>query len=299
VKLRRHPANPLLLPDPASTWETYNVFNPSVIYHNGLFHMHYRAQGLDWISRIGYAVSLDGIRWNRLREPVLEPSGEAEARGVEDPRVTLIDGTFYMAYTAYGASSVGGFSITPMFARSQNLLDWQRLGPLVRGEDNKDHLLFPRRLKGRYLALHRRPPQVWLAESDDLLTWHPEHMRPVFGPRPNSAWDNNRVGSNGVPIETQAGWLMLYHGYDAAHTYRFGVCLLDLADPARVLHRAADPIFEPEELWELRGDVPNVVFSCANPVVNGQVYVYYGGADHVIGLASASLDELLDYALTG
>jgi beta-1,2-mannobiose phosphorylase / 1,2-beta-oligomannan phosphorylase len=297
MKLKRHPANPLLLPDPASAWESYNVFNPSVIHHNGLFHMHYRAQGLDWISRIGYAVSADGVHWNRLREPVLEPQGELEARGVEDPRVTAIDGGFVMAYTAYGASTVGGFNITPMFARSQNLVDWERLGPLVRGEDNKDHLLFPRRVNGRYLALHRRPPQVWLAESDDLHDWPAERMRPIFGPRPDSDWDNNRVGSNGVPIETDAGWLMLYHGYDPAHVYRFGVCLLDRDDPSRVLHRARDPIFEPEELWELRGDVPNVVFSCANPVVNGQVYVYYGGADHVIGLATARLDELLDYAI--
>jgi predicted GH43/DUF377 family glycosyl hydrolase len=299
MKLRRHPANPLLLPDPASAWESYNVFNPSVIHHNGLFHMHYRAQGLDWVSRIGYAVSTDGVHWNRLRQPVLVPQGEWESRGVEDPRVTWLEDSFVMAYTAYGASAVGGFEITPMFARSQNLVDWERLGPLVRGEDNKDHLLFPRRLNGRYVALHRRPPQVWLAESDDLRAWPVERMRPIFGPRPDSAWDNNRVGSNGPPIETEAGWLMLYHGYDQAHVYRFGVCLLDRDDPSRVLRRPRDPIFEPEELWELRGDVPNVVFSCANPVVAGQVYVYYGGADHVIGLATVPLDELLNYALTG
>ena len=85
MKLQRHPANPLLLPDPASDWETYNVFNPSVIHHNGLFHMHYRAQGMDWLSRIGYAVSADGIHWNRLRRPVLEPLDASDARGIEDP----------------------------------------------------------------------------------------------------------------------------------------------------------------------------------------------------------------------
>ena len=92
---------------------------------------------------------------------------------------------------------------------------------------------------------------------------------------------------------------MIYHAYDQPHVYRFGACLLDRDNPSRVLHRARDPIFEPEQLWELRGDVPNVVFSCANPVVNGQVYVYYGGADHVIALATIGLDELLNYALTG
>jgi predicted GH43/DUF377 family glycosyl hydrolase len=294
--LNRHPANPLLLPDPASTWETYNVFNASVIRHQGLFHMHYRAQGLDWVSRIGYAVSLDGIQWNRLREPVLTPVGPLEARGVEDPRVTQIDGVFYMTYTAFGLSQAKGFEITPMIARSENLIDWERLGPLVRGEDNKDHVLFPRKFNGRYVALHRRPPQVWLAESDDLLTWPEARMRPIFGPRPEGTWDNKRVGGNGVPIETDAGWLMLYHAYDQEHIYRLGVCLLDRDDPGRVLHRPRDPIFEPEEIWELKGDVPNVVFSCANPVVNGDVYVYYGAADHVVALATCRLDDLLQYA---
>lgn len=298
MKLQRHPANPVLLPDPASPWETYNVFNPSVIHHGGLFHMFYRAQGLDWISRLGYAVSPDGVHWNRLREPVLVPAGDAEARGVEDPRVIEIDGVFYMAYTAYGRSAVGDFQVRPMFARSHNLLTWERLAPLVTGEDNKDHGLFPRRLGGRFVALHRRPPHIWLAESDDLLTWPEAHMRPLFGPRPDNRWDEKRVGGNGAPIETEAGWLMLYHAYNHQHVYRLGVALLDRADPGRVLKRPLAPIFEPEELWELRGDVPNVVFSCTNPVVDGQVYVFYGGADHVIGLATCALADLLDFALT-
>ena len=91
---------------------------------------------------------------------------------------------------------------------------------------------------------------------------------------------------------------MFYHGYNNEHVYRMGVCLLDLDDPARLLRRPKDFIFEPGELWELRGDVPNVVFSCANPVVNGVVYVFYGGADHVIGLATCSLSDLLEFALS-
>jgi predicted GH43/DUF377 family glycosyl hydrolase len=305
MKLQRHPANPILLPDPASDWETYNVFNPSVIYYNGLFHMHYRAQGLDWVSRIGYAVSIDGILWNRLRRPVLEPHDASDSRGVEDPRVTALEGRFYMCYTAYGRESASeglpthaGGGVLPMVAVSDNLINWETLGPIVWGEDNKDHLLFPRRINGRYIALHRRPPQVWLAESDDLVHWPAERMRPVFGPRPENGWDEKRVGGNGVPIETKQGWLMLYHGYNTEHVYRMGVCLLDLDDPGSVIRRSKEFILEPSELWELRGDVPNVVFSCANPVVDGTVYVYYGGADHVIGLATCPLNALLDFALS-
>ncbi len=96
MKLTRFSSTPIMGPDLASAWSCYNVFNPSVIYHNGLFHMHYRAQGLDWISRIGYAVSADGVNWNRLQEPVLGPADESDSRGLEDPRVTEIDGEFYM-----------------------------------------------------------------------------------------------------------------------------------------------------------------------------------------------------------
>ncbi len=320
-RLQRHPQSPVMMPEPTSTWECYNVFNPSVIYHNGLFHMHYRAQGLDWVSRIGYAVSVDGLHWNRLREPVLAPSDGTDSRGIEDPRVVALDGAFYMTYTAYGREFLGqgepthlGGGILPMIARSENLITWERIGPMVVGEDNKDHVLFPRRIGGRYAALHRRWPHVWLAYSEDLRTWPEEWMAPIYGPRPDNWWDATSVGSNGVPIETEYGWLCLNHGYTTqvsgganslgqgstvSRVYRLGVILLDLEDPTRVINRPKEPIFWPEELWELRGDVPNVVFSNANPVVDGTVYVYYGGADHVIGLATCSLDELVDYARFG
>jgi predicted GH43/DUF377 family glycosyl hydrolase len=122
-------------------------------------------------------------------------------------------------------------------------------------------------------------------------------MSPIYGPRKDNGWDALSVGSNGVPIETQHGWLLINHAYGVERIYRFGVILLDLDDPRKVIRRPLAPIFWPEELWEIRGDVPQVVFSCANPVVNGTVYVYYGGGDHVIGLATCTLDDLVDFAL--
>lgn len=306
--LQRVSSRPILLPEPASDWESVNVFNPAVVHHNGLWQMWYRAQGLDWISRIGYAVSADGIHWNRLRRPVLEPVDATDSRGVEDPRVVWLDGRYVMTYTAYGRQFTGegepthnGGGILPLVAVSENGITWQRLGPIVRGEDNKDHVLFPRKLNGRYAALHRRWPHVWLAYSDDLQTWREEEMAMIYGPRHDDpdAWDSKSVGSNGAPIETEQGWLLLNHGYNKDHVYKFGVVLLDLADPTQVIGRPKTAVFWPEELWELRGDVPNVVFSCANPVVDGTVYVYYGGGDHVISLATCSLMALLDFAVRG
>ena len=303
LKLKRH-QYPVLLPIQNSDWECTNVFNPAVIYHSGLFHMFYRAQGLDWVSRIGYAVSQDGIQWNRLRQPVLAPHDADESRGVEDPRVTEIDNVFYMTYTAYGStyygegvSPYGGGGILPMIARSRNLISWERIGPIVRGEDDKDHVLFPRQVEGKYVVLHRRRPDVWLGRSRDLLSWPEQEMAPVFGPRSGNDWDCGKVGANGVPIETEHGWLLFYHGTDEQNVYHLGVCLLDLENPERVIRRPKKPVFWPEELWELKGDVPNVVFSNANPVVNGTVYVYYGGGDHVIGLATCRLEELIQFVL--
>jgi predicted GH43/DUF377 family glycosyl hydrolase len=306
MNLHRSPQNPVFLPELSSPWECYNVFNPGVLYHKGLFHMLYRAQGLDWVSRIGYAASPDGVHWNRLRQPVFSPSDGRDSRGLEDPRVVEIDGLFYMTYTAYGREFQGqgapthlGGGVTPMVARSENLIAWEPVGAIVLGEDNKDHVLFPRKIGGRFTALHRRWPNVWIAYSADLLSWPEEAMAPIYGPRPENDWDRKSVGSNGVPIETPHGWLLINHGYNEEHIYRMGVILLDLDDPTRVLRRPKDPIFWPEEIWELRGDVPQVVFSCANPVVDGTVYVFYGGADHVIGLATCELADLIDFALHG
>lgn len=306
MKLRRHEANPIMLPDPTSDWECYNVFNPGVIYDNGLFHMLYRAQGTDWVSRIGYAVSEDGIHWNRMRQPVLTPESGLESRGLEDPRLIKIDDTYYVAYTAYGHEVAegaqpthAGGGIMPMIARSANLITWERVGHIVVGEDNKDHSLFPRKINGRYASLHRPTRNIWLATSEDLRTWPREDMAWILGPRPDNpaGWDTLSVGGNGAPIETEHGWLVFYHGYGEDVVYQQGLCLLDLEDPTQVLRRPQTPVLWPEEIWELRGDVPNVVFSCTNPVVDGTIYFYYGGGDHVIGLATCTLEEALDFVL--
>jgi predicted GH43/DUF377 family glycosyl hydrolase len=286
---QRHDANPILQPNPLHPWEALNVFNCAVIHHDGLFHMLYRAQGRDYVSHIGYAVSLEGVRWNRLSDPVLSPANENEGRGVEDPRVVAIEGTFYMTYTAFSPNG-----ILSMLARSQNLITWERIAPFER--NNKDHVLFPRKIGGRYAILHRRAPNIWLAYSDDLTDWGGHQI--IMRPRPAS-WDNHKIGASGPPILTDEGWLIIYHGVDEHFIYRQGVALLDLDDPSKVIHRAKDAVFYPWETWEMRGDVPNVVFSCANPVVDGTVYLYYGGADRLIGLATAPLADVLAVAREG
>lgn len=292
LSLVRHPQSPLMYPNRQHRWEAVNVFNCAVHQHNGLFHMLYRAQGVDFISTIGYAVSADGLTWNRLENPVMSPhQGREDYRGVEDPRVTEIDGVFYMCYTAYGEN--GNY---PMIAKSENLITWTDVAPLEKTE-NKDHVLFPEKIGGRYAILHRRRPHIWIAYSDDMVTWTDHTI--IMSPRPDLEWEAKSIGANGVPIKTEYGWLLFYHGYGEQHIYRQTVALLDLNDPSKVIHRPRTYIMEPTETWEIRGDVPNVIFSCTNIVVGDQLYFYYAGADRLIGLATAPFDDVVAFARTG
>ena len=290
MRFERYPGNPILLPNPWHHWEALNVFNAAVVQHNGLFHMLYRAQGVHYKSSIGYAVSVDGLDWSRLDKPVLSYGGPFETRGVEDPRVTMLDGTFYMTYTGYSEHGTRA-----SLARSDNLIHWERMGVVLPDEDNKDHALFPDRVGGRYCMFHRREPDIWLAYSDDLLHW--EDHRRVFGPRPG--WESRKVGISGPPLKTDEGWLLVYHGVDDEMFYRQGVALLDLDDPTRVLSRPADFVLEPREPWEHVGDVPHVVFSCATLQVGDELWIYYGGADRVIGQASCPMDEVMAFLRAG
>ena len=287
MKLQRYAGNPILEPKKEHPWEARAVFNCAVIHHNGLFHMLYRAVAMDLVSTIGYAVSCDGFDWLRLDRPVLQPANEFETKGVEDPRITRIGDTFYMAYIAY---SEHGTRVS--LAASKNLIAWERLGVILPDEDNKDAALFPQQIGGRYVLLHRRPPDVWIAYSDDLLHWT-DH-RVIMRPRPGD-WGALKIGAAGPPMKTDQGWLFIYHGVGEDKVYRLGVALLDLNDPTVVLKRQEEPILEPEEEWELHGDVPNVVFSCGQVMTDDALYVYYGGADTVIGLATADKEQVLAF----
>lgn len=284
LTLTRYRGNPVLVPSTHNAWETDNVFNAAVIQHNGLVHMLYRAQGRDRISRIGCAVSTDGYHFNRLEDPVFKPEHDYESFGVEDPRITELDGVFYMFYTAY---SPHGVRIA--LARSTNLFAWERLGIVIPDEDNKDAALFPGKIDGRYVMFHRRPPDIWVAFSDDLVHWTDHQV--AMSPRPGM-WDSVRVGAGGPPFRTNAGWLSFYHGYNEDRVYCLGVALHDLHNPARVIKRQDEPILVPRGPYEEWGDVPNVVFACGGTETSDAYHVYYGGGDHVMCIASVNKADI-------
>jgi predicted GH43/DUF377 family glycosyl hydrolase len=294
IRLKRLSAKPVLSPRKENTWEAGAVFNCAAIMDGGLIHLIYRATDITsngsqgrYINSLGYATSHDGLTFERWDQPILTNEVEQELRGPEDPRVVELDGTFYMMYTGYGGRFEGDYRIC--LASSPDLTHWTRLG-VVLDEPNKDAVLFPERIGGRYAMLHRRPPHIWLAYSDDLEHWS-SHV-PILEALPPSAWECVKIGAAGPPIKTPGGWLLIYHGVSAEYRYCLGAAMLDLEDPSRVLARQASPILEPELDWELTGHVPNVVFSCGQVIMDDELYVYYGGADTVIGVAAISMNDI-------
>lgn len=289
IKLKRHPLNPIISPTPQHHWESKYVFNCAVVKRKKVFHMLYRAQGEDMVSRMGYAVSLDGVRFNRLEKPVFTPGSQWELYGVEDPRLTELEGKVFMQYTAY--SPLG---VRISMASTTDFLRWERHGVIIPDVDNKDAALFPEKVNGRYIMFHRIEPDMYLAYSDDLNTW--TRFTSIAGPRP-SMWDNLKIGVGAPPIKTKYGWLVLYHGVEDTPrpTYRLGFMLLDSENPEKVIKRSNEPILEPEEEWEVFGGVPNVVFSDAMVEHEGHYYVYYGAADNLIALATIEKEVVINW----
>ncbi|HHY46115.1 MAG TPA: glycosidase, partial [Firmicutes bacterium] len=239
-----------------------------------------------YTSSIGYAVSTDGIHFKRYSVPILVGETSQEMWGVEDPRITLLDGRYYMIYTAFGGRD--WFDVRPTIIGSPDLVRWEGRRILL-DEPNKDVALFPEKVGGRYVILHRRLPDIWIAFSNDLINWtdHQIIMRPIPG-----TWQSQRIGIAGPPVRTRHGWLLFYHGVDESRTYRLGAALLDPANPTVVLARQDEPILEPELEWERNGLVPNVVFSCGQAETEDGYLVYYGAADTCIGVAYVSKEDV-------
>lgn len=286
MRLARLTEDPILAPLEDHPWERAAVFNCAVVERDGVIHLLYRAMDRPYggynerfVSRIGYAASIDGLNFWRFNKPVFQGETAQEHWGVEDPRIVYMDGRYWMTYTAFGGRKDGDFKIA--LASTENFLHWERHGVLL-DESNKNGVLFPEKVGDKYLLLHRRAPNVWLASSPDLKNW--QDHRPLLQTIPDS-WQETRVGSAGPPLKTPGGWLFFYHAADRNNVYRLGLAILDLEDPTKVLFRTEDPIMEPELPWEREGLVPNVVFSCGAIKWNDEYLVYYSGADQAIGVA--------------
>lgn len=301
----REPKNPILLPR-GEGFESRDVLNPAAIDLNGSIYILYRAMDNANTSTIGLAISKDGITIDeRLPEPVYVPREAFEAKrgsptgnsGCEDPRIVRIGDMLHMTYTAYdGAHSPAGavstISVEDFLAR--RFQNWGK--PYILTPDNvddKDLALLPEMMNGHYLLYHRVSNRMCADILPDLTSGtRVSRCIEIIGPR-IGMWDGAKVGSAAPLIKVGDKWLMIYHGVSRHSTYRLGAALLD-SSATSVLARTADPVFEPLEPYEQSGEVANVVFSCGAVVRGDIIYLYYGAADKVIGVATASLAHMLD-----
>lgn len=250
-------------------------------------------KGLDYLTTISYLrlfSSVDGL--NFQPEPLeLHGKGYAERFGVEDCRVSKVDDTFYLTYTAVSDNGVAvGLRTTK---------DWRNFEHhgLILPPHNKDVAIFEEKINGKFYALHRPSSvsiggnYIWLAESPDGIHWGNHQC--IVKTR-TSDWDSARVGAGAAPIKTEKGWLEIYHGANEAHRYCLGAVLLDLENPAKVLARTQQPIMEPTENYELNGFLGSVIFTNGHIVKDDELTIYYGAADEFICAANFSIKEILN-----
>ncbi len=305
LKLKRVFDRPVLEPISGNKWESRAVLNPAVIRVNNEVHVYYRAVEGDNFSSIGYAkFDLEGNLIYRHNNPVLKREFPEESHGVEDPRIVFFEGNYYMFYVAYDGNTtkVG-------IAKTQDLVNFTKLGFIKLNKFDKDAFIFPERINGNIIYVHRIDPDIQYAyfnSIEELLNYSEEEWDEYIKNidkytilRPKYNWENMKIGGGVPPIKTDFGWLFIYHGVEKLNDkndriYRAGVALLDLEDPAKVIGRLDYPILEPQMEWEIKGDVNNVVFPTGHYIYNDAIYVFYGCADKVIGLAYAKISDYYD-----
>jgi predicted GH43/DUF377 family glycosyl hydrolase len=243
------------------------------------------------ISHLRLARSKDGISFAIDDTPAIFPANDYETFGLEDPRISLIDGTYYISYVA-----VSPFGVTTCLASTTDFRSFDRHGVIFCPE-NKDVTLLAGKVAGRFYALHRpvsplfKKHEIWIAESPDLRCWG--NHRYLMGPC-RDGWDRIKIGAGAVPFKIDRGWLEIYHGVDRDNRYCMGAALLADDEPWKVVARTEEPIFEPQADYECKGFFGNVVFSCGLLCEAGKLRIYYGAADTTICYAELSLEEVID-----
>lgn len=244
------------------------------------------------LSHLRVAHSHNGVEFCIEEVPSILPEGVYETFGMEDPRITKIEDTYYINYTA-----VSAFGAATALITTRDFRTFVRKGVIFPPE-NKDVCIFPEKINGYYYAYHRPVPKaignpdIWLARSPDLLHWG-DHQH-VIGVSSSDCWENGRIGGGAPSFRTDQGWVHIYHAADRENRYCLGAFLADLDDPANILAKTEQPLLTPEMSYEREGFFPNVVFTCGLTVdqAQDQVTVYYGGADTVMARAEITITEI-------
>jgi len=292
--VKRYSGNPILTKDDVP-YPVATVHNAAVVKYNGKYIMIFRSHCLNGRSILGIAESDDGFKFKVADEPFMSSGDEYEEYGVEDPRISCIDGEYLITYSAYSR-----YGVRIGLAKTLDFKSIERVA-FITQPDLRNVTLFPEKFGDYYVRLDRPHTELtkwsmWVSYSKDLIHWGQSRvvMKPLV-----YHWDEMKIGPGAPPIKTSRGWLNIYHGvFDtmAGAVYRMGVALHDLDDPAKILGVGDSWILEPEDQWERVGYVPNVVFSCAAiPEDDGTLKLYWGAADTVMCVGTAVIEELVDH----
>ncbi|HHV59737.1 MAG TPA: glycosidase [Clostridiaceae bacterium] len=294
----RSEKNPIILRDaiPSSN----SIFNSAVVPYKGKYAGVFRCDNKSRLQQIHAGFSEDGITWKINDERISFICDDAEVGRFEyayDPRVCWIEDRYYVTWcNGYHSYPTIGMAYTYDFEKFYQMEN--AFLPF-----NRNGVLFPRKIKGKYAMLSRPSDNghtpfgdIYYSESPDLIHWgrHRHVMSPL------EPWERTKIGAGPIPIETTEGWLLFYHGVLTScngFVYSFGAALLDIDEPWKVLYRTRPYLLSPQKLYECVGDVPNVVFPCAalHDAPTGRIAIYYGGADTVICLAYTRVDELIEF----
>jgi beta-1,4-mannooligosaccharide/beta-1,4-mannosyl-N-acetylglucosamine phosphorylase len=295
--LKRYPGNPII---PRNVLPTSNsVLNSAVVRFGNEYRGVFRVDNQERDMCVHAGRSQDGIHWEiapeRIRWKCRNPDVPTDGYSY-DPRITPIEGRYLISWCYGYHGPCIGLGETKDFENFE-LLD------IALPPYNRNAVLFPRRINGEYVMLHRPSDNghtpfgdIFLAHSPDLIHWGKHRF--VMGTA--NAWQSTKVGAGPVPIETPEGWVLIYHGVLTScngFVYAAGAAILDLEKPWKVLHRTKSYILHPTELYECVGDVPNVAFPCAalHDPKTDELRVYYGAADTCVCLATTTLKELIAY----
>jgi len=319
---------------PDFEFENLGVLNPACVEKDGLIHLFYRAIRQDRLSSIGYCQIKDDKIIYRADKAILVPEYDYESQGIEDPRITFFEGKYYLLYTAYdGQNALVAYAvssdliswekrgvISPQMSYDRaedifrnNQLDkryahFERWYRFSRGEKvklwEKDTALFPKRINGKMAMIHRVLPGIQICYFDNFSDLNNNYWEKYLANLskyividPQTKFESAYLGGGCVPIETDRGWLLIYHGVDIENNQRFysaGAMLLDKDDPQKVIGRLPYPLFSPEADWEKQGVVNNVVFPTGAVVKDGLLSIYYGAGDKRIAVKSVIIKDLLE-----
>ncbi len=330
----------VLIESSKNEFENQAVLNPTCVQEGNTVHMFYRAVKKGNHSSIGYC-RLEGPLnvVERSYTPIIFPEQDYEKQGIEDPRIVLCDGIYYMFYTVFdGKNAVGAY------ATSKDLKIWEKKGritPLITYSEakkifsegksklkeryyffesyikdvvakdvllwEKDVFIFPKKFNNKFALIHRILPDIQIAYFNDFseltIDYWKEYLKRL-GDRillePEYGYESRNIGAGAPIIETEKGWLMIYHAVEDSNKgklYHASAALLDKNNPQKVIGRLSKPLFSPELDYEKYGDVNNVVFPTGTAIFGKRLYIYYGASDKRIAVASVDLKELLNELL--